>query len=812
MLFEWSRNPLSPVTESWQIPILENTTSELIHNKLGFKIPKTPTKVFNGYLYITNNFFRFLFCPSLIKFIWNVFRKIKNAKLEWQSQIDSYINYLQGRKKLELDKLSNKELYELCDEVLQKEGENMAWNLYSGLYSHGLEYLFVWLFPVFVKKSDKFDYRELMKGFPSKSFETSRELWKLSTLIRNDKNLQNLFTEKTSKETLQELISEKYKNFQSEFFIWIDNYGHQMHDVDLILPTLQEQSEVVISLLKQFLAQDIQDPLEGLKQAVIEREKLKKKMAGSVRQWLPFGKKLFLNLLSMTQSYVSIRDDRPFYCQGQALGRKILLELGERLEGADVLVRNTDIFFITKIELQNFLQTGILLDKKVIVERKSLYERRKNQLPLIDIQEPFDGDFPDRKFSAWSGKIKGISASAGEVTGRARIILAQDQFSKFKAGEILVTKATSPAWTPLITLASGVITDIGGILCHAAIVSREIGIPAVVGTQNASMMIKDGDLVKIDGQNGVVEILDKNFEGSLIRKKKTINNNIGKTGSYEIYNVTHKKADLILSISVITKDDVYLVGGKGANLGELLSIGLNVPEGFILTTEMYGKNLLDFEKEILTQFDNLKTKLVAVRSSATAEDSPKDSFAGQFETYLNITRENLLETIKKCWDSVNSDRVSKYLENRVISKDKLKIAVIVQKMIQPEISGICFTANPITKDKNQIIVEAVYGLGELIVSGEVTPDSYVVSKSSLEIIKKEISQQVMQLILKNGINVKETVQTAKQSQQKLSDDKILNLAQLVIKAEQHYGRVLDVEWTFEKDIFYLVQARPITTF
>ena len=195
-LSEWSRNPLSPIAESWQIPILENAIFELIKNKFSFSIPKNSTKVFNGYLYITNNFVRFLFWPSSIKFVWNIFSKIKVAKNEWENQTALYLDYLKKIKTLEFTKLSDKQLYEFYGQVLQKDEQNMAWSLYVGIYSHGLEYLFAWLFPVFIKNSVKFDYRELLKGFANKSFGADRGLWKLSNLIKNDESLKTYLLEK----------------------------------------------------------------------------------------------------------------------------------------------------------------------------------------------------------------------------------------------------------------------------------------------------------------------------------------------------------------------------------------------------------------------------------------------------------------------------------------------------------------------------------------------------------------------------------------------------------------------------------------
>lgn len=243
------------------------------------------------------------------------------------------------------------------------------------------------------------------------------------------------------------------------------------------------------------------------------------------------------------------------------------------------------------------------------------------------------------------------------------------------------------------------------------------------------------------------------------------------------------------NIKNLNKNDIVLAGGKGASLGELLSMGLNVPEGFVLTTEMYGKDLSDFQKEILAQFDNLNTKFVAVRSSATIEDSPKDSFAGQFETYLNITRENLLESIKKCWNSINSARINEYLRDKEIDKDKIKIAVIVQKMVNSEKSGIAFSIHPVTQDRNQFIIEAGFGLGEAIVSGKITPDSYIIEKNKLIILDKNIVGK----------------------QQILSDNEILELSKLVVKIENHFGFPVDIEWATESDKIYILQCRPITT-
>src|SRR3989344_7238638 len=224
----------------------------------------------------------------------------------------------------------------------------------------------------------------------------------------------------------------------------------------------------------------------------------------------------------------------------------------------------------------------------------------------------------------------------------------------------------------------------------------------------------------------------------------------------------------ILPFSKISKKDVKIAGGKGASLGEMTQSGITVPPGFVILATAFDRFLeetdlnveveaklkkvnykdinsvdevsnvirdlihdvrlpKDLQKEILTEFKKLKVKFVAVRSSATAEDSSQASWAGELETYLNTTEKNLLGNVKKCWSSLFTPRAIFYRFEKGMRNSKVSVAVVIQQMVASEISGICFTVHPVTKDKNQLIIEAGFGLGEAIVSGQITPDSYVVS-------------------------------------------------------------------------------------
>lgn len=251
----------------------------------------------------------------------------------------------------------------------------------------------------------------------------------------------------------------------------------------------------------------------------------------------------------------------------------------------------------------------------------------------------------------------------------------------------------------------------------------------------------------------------------------------------------------IKDLKTIDKKDVSNAGGKGANLGEMMRIGIPVPPGFIVLAPAFErfstktKIPRDLEKEILDAFQGLKTKYVAVRSSATAEDSRTDSWAGVLETYLNTTEKNLIQNVKKCWDSLASPRALLYRRERGLKNKKVKMAVIVQKMVQSEVSGVCFTVQPVTKNRNQIVIEAVRGLGEALVQGQVTPDSYVIAKDNLKILDSNIPSG---------------------EKQKLAEKKIKELAKLCIKIEDHYKNPQDIEWAFSKNKFYIVQSRPIT--
>ena len=313
----------------------------------------------------------------------------------------------------------------------------------------------------------------------------------------------------------------------------------------------------------------------------------------------------------------------------------------------------------------------------------------------------------------------------------------------------------------------------------------------------------------------------------------------------------------IMWFSEIRKSNLAEVGGKGANLGEMTSVGLPVPGGFVVTSGAYfdfiahnniGKIIKEMTSDLNTE-DNDKLNLaseaiknrilsgeippqlrsdilsayksmikngrepyVAVRSSATAEDLPEASFAGQQSTFLNVKgAEDCVQMVKECWASLFEARSIYYRTENKFDHLRVGLAAVVQEMVQSEKAGVMFTVEPMTQDRNKVSIEGAYGLGEVVVSGSVTPDRYVVDKNTFKIEVNEVAKQTWMLVKVNEKNAHMNVREDMQSRQKLTDMQIVELARLGKKIEQHYGKPQDIEWAVADNRLFIVQSRPITT-
>jgi pyruvate,water dikinase len=331
--------------------------------------------------------------------------------------------------------------------------------------------------------------------------------------------------------------------------------------------------------------------------------------------------------------------------------------------------------------------------------------------------------------------------------------------------------------------------------------------------------------------------------------------------------MTEMKEDLIIWFENLRKTDIPSVGGKNASLGEMINASIPIPLGFAVTAYSYKKFIeesgisekiyaviketvtdpndpkqyevaskkireliestpvpKDIEEAVRNAYQELCKSLstnavfVAVRSSATAEDLPDASFAGQQETYLNVKGEDeLLGKTVKCWSSLFTPRAIFYRTEKGFAHENVFISVGVQKMVNAKVAGVMFTINPVTGDPDQIVIEGNYGLGESVVSGAVTPDNFIVDNATLNIVERRIVKKTLQYLRdpNTGKTVHMEVSPEKQEQSCLSDEEILKLAELAKIIEQHYGTAQDIEWAIDSDLLFpdnifIVQSRPET--
>ncbi len=266
------------------------------------------------------------------------------------------------------------------------------------------------------------------------------------------------------------------------------------------------------------------------------------------------------------------------------------------------------------------------------------------------------------------------------------------------------------------------------------------------------------------------------------------------------------------NFSEIAADDSELVGGKGLSLGLMATAGLPVPSGFCVTTDAYrnagGTISTTLREQLLEAYRSLGHGLVAVRSSATAEDGVVTSFAGQQETILGVEGDDaLIAAVERCWASLHTERAQAYRRKQGITDASLAMAVVVQRLIEAETAGVLFTRDPNDAANEHMLIEASWGLGEAVVSGRVTPDSFQVKLTDGSVTQRRLGTKSLRITAKG----EEAVADGDQQRFCLSDVQLAGLSDLGRKVEEFYQEPRDVEWAWAEGRFWLLQARPITT-
>jgi pyruvate,water dikinase len=266
----------------------------------------------------------------------------------------------------------------------------------------------------------------------------------------------------------------------------------------------------------------------------------------------------------------------------------------------------------------------------------------------------------------------------------------------------------------------------------------------------------------------------------------------------------------VIGFAELGLEDIGLVGGKCARLGDLLQAGFPVPPGFAVTTVAYGRD--DIETEVAEAYEGLGADApVAVRSSAVAEDLAEASFAGVQDTYLWVRKpDEVLAAVRRCWASLDNPEAVAYREAHGIARGRM--AVAVQSMVDARVAGVMFTLNPVSGDPSSIAIDAAYGLGSTVVAGEVTPDSYLVSKVTGETRRSSVGEKAVECVPRpEGGTALQDVNERRRSRSCLEPAEIAQLVELARRVEKHYGCHQDLEWAIDHaGELFLLQSRPET--
>lgn len=496
-------------------------------------------------------------------------------------------------------------------------------------------------------------------------------------------------------------------------------------------------------------------------------------------------------------------------------------------------------------EIKNFLKTGVTLSKNELEGRRDFFSinisNRRVSYSLYpiyseeDLSIRNDGDI-----------IFGESGNLGRVVGRVRII-TQDSLDyllelkkTISPEDIYVTTMTHPVMVSILNSVRGIITDEGGTTSHASIISRELNLPCLVGTRNATTFFKDGDYIELDSYNKYArKITKKKYEefvlkvgngGDLNPKKDYLPISLEKRGKSKIPYVVQMREEILENS----------LGGKGYSLNRSSQIH-EVPKYFIITRRIFDELINEFigkEKSIPLDLSNqekirkiledyslfvdnyefdkefrklldkslrrINSENLAVRSSASGEDSENASFAGQFKTILGVRRDKVYDAIKECLKSALTENVLYYISDRDINLKDFYMALVIQEYINPEKAGVFFTKHPSDKTKKGFWIDANFGVGESVVSGETKPDHYHFYNGA---IKSYVSEKKNAYSYLNG----ERKLLEEVNGRVLNDEEIKRLVHLAYQLIDEYGKNVEFEWCILEDKIYLLQVRPITT-
>ncbi len=415
-------------------------------------------------------------------------------------------------------KLSDRDLSQLLDMLITKREREGELHFLAVFPAMGAAMMFEQVYTQLLGTPKGGEHFQLLQGFPNKSVEVGDGLWRLAIEARKRPAVLAILRGTAPSATHRALAeSAEGKPFHDAVEEFLDVYGWRGNEMDVAAPTWKEDPTTVYKLIRDYAAREDYNPEDEFRSLVAARQAREKLAFDEIGDGEALG--MFRQVLAGAQQYLPIQEDHNFWIdqQGVAVQRVPVLEAGRRFAGAGRLDDANDIFLLKFEEAQEALRDGKSRLQGLVEQRRREREENSKVTPPPALGTPPPADAEDNPmFAKFFGAppdenpdprvINGNGASAGSVTGTARVILSLDHGERLKQGEILVCPATMPPWTPLFALASGVVTDHGGVLSHTAIVAREYRIPAVVGTKVGTALIKDGQTITVDGNAGTVKL------------------------------------------------------------------------------------------------------------------------------------------------------------------------------------------------------------------------------------------------------------------------------------------------------------------
>jgi phosphohistidine swiveling domain-containing protein len=521
----WLPLPLSPLFATTLFPALikgwlkgwAGLDSDESTNPL---LPKPMSGTINGYAYLRIDYPLNRYPLRTVKLIatW-LWHYLGGVERRWRAEIHPrHVGRLTALRRIDLASCSVADICRIIAEAQELSGEywgivgGLAWYWNAGEWVLAKAYPRLW--PAGGSEGAAPGYGSLLQGLMTRTTEAEIELHRLARLTGGRSNVL------TSPSLAEGGENRGCGEFAEQFQTYLDTYGHQVYDLDFVEPTPAEDPAALLSTLQTYRDGRAGDPSERLRLLAERREALIAEMFKVLRR-SPIRRWLFKAILRWTSHYGRLRDHALFdFTLGWPLIRRAYLELGRRLVASGAFERPEDVFFLTREELDAELE-AIGLGRApgrwsdVVRERRGVREEQKHLSPPEQIPERVrlflaGVDITSLAFlrrlvkAKGDSKIRGSAVSPGRVTAPARTVCSVQDFKKLQSGDILIAPYITPAWMPLLAIAGGVVTDAGGTLSHGSIVAREYGIPAVMGTQNATKLIQDGQIVTVDGDRGVV--------------------------------------------------------------------------------------------------------------------------------------------------------------------------------------------------------------------------------------------------------------------------------------------------------------------